>query len=139
MRYVVGIFVSCSLIEKVDRDAVESQQLVVFTVISTDHHERNLQRGGALFEQALRRFRDVDPMIARRVVMAWSLVVLARTAGRQVAVSGSANTISVTEDRQVTSVVRIFDRGGRVGVRQIQKDAYKARTRQLRHSVKTNL
>src|SRR3977135_2435877 len=70
-------------------------------------------------------------MVARRVVMARPLVVLARTAGRQIAMAWSTDAISMTEDGQVAGVMRVVDRSRRISIRQIQENSDKARGRQL--------
>src|SRR6266566_1182721 len=77
-------------------------------------------------------------MNAGRVVVAWPLVILTWPAGRQVAVAWSTNAIPVAENGEVTSVVRIVDRSGRIRIRQIEENANEARTRQLRHPMEPN-
>src|SRR5258705_13622910 len=77
-------------------------------------------------------------MIARRVVVAWPLVIMTRLAGWQNAMAWSTDAVRMAENCQVTGIVRILDRSRAVCVRQIQEDPDEAGTRQLRHAMQTN-
>src|SRR6185503_3753095 len=87
-------------IKKIKRNTIEPQQLVVFTVIGADYDECDLERCSTFSEKVLCRLRDVDAVIAWRVVMAWTLVILTRPARWQIAMTRSTDAIRVAENRE---------------------------------------
>src|SRR5690242_9535191 len=90
-------------IQKIERHAVDAEQVALFAVIGADYHERDLQRRRFL-QRRLRRLRHDHAVIARRVVVARADVVLPRARWRQVAMSRSADAAAMSEDREVAGV-----------------------------------
>src|SRR5258708_30123028 len=121
--------IGCSSIQEIQRDAFQAQQLVLLLVIDADHYQRDPQGSCSFFKQPLGAFGYPHAVIPRRVVTAGPAIVRPRLQGRRLAVTRTTVTFPMSEDRKVSGVVLVVERGGGIGVRQIEEDADEARLR----------
>src|SRR5712671_3202019 len=126
-------------VEQVERDALEPQKVTLLTIVDADHQQRDLQFIAGL-QHTMSSGRDVEAVVARRIVTARALVERPRARRWQLAMARAAVAIAMAEDREVARIVRIFPyRRRRICARIVQKGADEARAYQLRHPVHPNL
>src|SRR5260370_34203586 len=100
-------------------------------VTDANRDQRDPQRGCAFFKQSLGALGYPHAVIPRRVVVARPAIVRPRLQRRRLAVTRTTVALPMSEDRKVSGVVLVVERGGGIGVRQVEEDADAARLRAL--------
>src|SRR5437588_5709698 len=124
-----------TLVEKVQGHAFELEEIAFLAIVDADNNERDLHLI-TFGERLASSFGNVDPVIARRVVTARTLVEGARASRRQVAMTRPAIAFAVAENRQIARIVRVIrDRRTGMRARQVDEGAHKARAHELRYQM----